>query len=64
MTRAERKEAQPLRLHMVKVKPGQTLEALAKHSKLPGDALKALRLLNNLYPAGQPRAGDWLKVVR
>lgn len=64
MTSAERKEAQPLRLHMVKVKSGQTLEALAKHSKLPGDALKALRLLNNLYPAGQPRAGDWLKVVR
>jgi predicted Zn-dependent protease len=64
MTSAERKEAQPLRLHMVKVKSGQTLEALAKHSKLPGNALKALRLLNNLYPAGQPRAGDWLKVVR
>jgi predicted Zn-dependent protease len=64
MTSAERKEAQPLRLHMVKVKSGQTLEALAKHSKLPGDALKALRLLNNLYPAGQPRAGDWLKVLR
>lgn len=64
MTTAERKEAQPLRLHMVKAKPGQTIEALAKGSKLPGDALKTLRLLNNLYPAGQPRAGDWLKVVR
>lgn len=64
LTRAERKEAQPLRLHMVKVKPGETLEALADNSKLPGDAVKALRLLNNLYPSGQPRAGDWLKVVR
>ncbi|WP_339083617.1 M48 family metalloprotease [Pseudomonas sp. TMP9] len=64
MTGAERKEVKPLRLHMVKVKPGQTLEALANNSKLPGDAVKALRLLNNLYPSGQPRAGDWLKVVR
>jgi predicted Zn-dependent protease len=64
MTRAEHQEAQPLRLHMVKVKAGQTIEALAKGSKLPGDALKTLRLLNNLYPSGQPRPGDWLKVVR
>lgn len=64
MTSAEYQQAQPLRLHMVKAKPGQTIEALAKGSKLPGDALKTLRLLNNLYPTGQPRAGDWLKVVR
>ena len=64
MTRAEKKEAQPLRLHMLKAKSGQTIEALAKGSKLPGDALKTLRLLNDLYPSGQPRAGDWLKVVR
>ena len=64
MTSAEFQQAQPLRLQMVKVKPGQTIEALAKGSKLPGDALKTLRLLNNLYPSGQPRAGDWLKVVR
>ena len=64
MTGAEIKKAQPMRLRMVKVKPGQTLESLAKHSPLPGDALKTLRLLNNLYPSGQPRAGDWLKIVR
>ena len=64
MTRAEYQQAQPLRLHMVKVKPGQTIETLAKGSTLPGDALQTLRLLNNLYPSGQPRAGDWLKVVR
>ena len=64
MTGAAVKKAQPMRLRMVKVKPGQTLESLAKHSPLPGDALKTLRLLNNLYPSGQPRAGDWLKIVR
>ena len=64
MTGAERKQVQPLRLHMVKVKAGDTFERLAKNSQLPGDAVKALRLLNNLYPSGQPRAGDWLKIVR
>lgn len=62
MTATEYKQAQ--RLQLVKVKPGQTLESLAKDSPLSGDAVKALRLLNNLYPSGQPRPGDWLKVVR
>lgn len=62
MTATEYKQAQ--RLQLVKVKPDQTLESLAKDSPLSGDAVKALRLLNNLYPSGQPRPGDWLKVVR
>ena len=64
MTRAEYQQAQPLRLRRVKAKSGQTIEALAKGSKLPGDALATLRLLNNLYPDGEPKPGDWLKVVR
>lgn len=64
MTQDDYQQAKPLRLHMVKVKAGQTLEALVKGSTLPGDALKTVRLLNNLYPSGQPQAGDWLKVVR
>lgn len=64
LTAAERKLAEPLRIHMVKAKSGQTMAALARDSKLPGDAEATLRLLNNLYPTGEPRAGDWLKVVR
>lgn len=64
LTAAERKLAEPLRIHMVRAKSGQTMAALAKQSKLPGDAEATLRLLNNLYPAGEPSAGDWLKVVR
>ena len=64
LTSAERKLAEPLRIELIKVKPGQRMAALAKHSKLPGDALGTLRLLNNLYPSGEPAAGDWLKVVR
>ncbi|MGE8496672.1 MAG: M48 family metalloprotease [Pseudomonas sp.] len=64
LTAAERKLAEPLRIHMVKAKGGETMAALAKQSKLPGDAEATLRLLNNLYPTGEPRSGDWLKVVR
>jgi len=64
LTAAERKLAEPLRIHLVRARPGETMAALARQSKLPGDAEGTLRLLNNLYPAGEPTAGDWLKVVR
>lgn len=59
--------AQPLRLHLIQVKPGQTIASLARESKLPGvemDLENRIRLLNNLYPIGEPKPGDWLKVVR
>jgi predicted Zn-dependent protease len=64
LTAAEQRLAEPLRLHLVKVQRGQGMAALARQSKLPGDAQATLRLLNNLYPAGEPAPGSWLKVVR
>ncbi|WP_044870826.1 M48 family metalloprotease [Pseudomonas sp. LFM046] len=59
--------AQPLRLHVIQVKSGQTIASLARDSKLPGtqaDLENRIRLLNNLYPIGEPKPGDWLKVLR
>lgn len=61
---AERKLAEPLRLQLVRVAAGQSVRALAAASGLPGDAEATLRLLNNLYPQGEPRPGDWFKTVR
>lgn len=60
----ERKLAQPLRLQLVRATSAQTMTKLAQGSTLPGDAESRLRLLNHLYPRGEPRPGDWLKVVR
>jgi predicted Zn-dependent protease len=60
---AERKLAEPLRLDIISVKQGQTMAELARRSKLPGNAEASLRLLNNLYPVGEPRPGDRVKVV-
>ncbi len=60
----ERKLAQPLRLQLVRATSAQTMTKLAQGSTLPGDAESSLRLLNHLYPSGEPRPGDWLKVVR
>lgn len=64
LTAAERPLAEPLRLWLIKAKGGERMAELARQSKLPGDAEATLRLLNNLYPTGEPSAGDWLKVVR
>lgn len=61
---AERKLAEPLRLQLVRVGRGQTVKSLAAKSGLSGDAEGSLRLLNNLYPQGEPRPGDWFKTVR
>lgn len=64
LTAAERKLAEPQRIHLFQVKAGQSMAELAKQSKLQGDALGTLRLLNNFYPAGEPSPGAWLKAVR
>lgn len=61
---AQQALAQPLRLHLLHVKAGQTMAGLAQDSKLPDDPELNLRLLNGLYPSGEPRPGDWLKVLR
>ncbi|PIA73597.1 peptidase M48 Ste24p [Ectopseudomonas toyotomiensis] len=61
---AERKLAEPVRLHLVRAKAGQSISALAKNSPLPADGEAQLRLLNGLYPSGEPRAGEWLKTLR
>ncbi|MNO71466.1 TPR repeat-containing protein YfgC precursor [compost metagenome] len=61
----ERKLAQPQRLSIVQAKAGQTLEQLAKTNGVAEIvATEMLRLLNDLYPIGQPKAGDSLKIVR
>lgn len=59
----ERKLAEPRRLKLVKVQPGQQLrDFIGKNSK-PEEALARLRLLNGLYPDGQVSGGQWLKIL-
>lgn len=60
----ERKLAEPVRLRTMRAKSGQSMAALAKESPLQSGAEGQLRLLNNLYPSGEPKAGAWLKVLR
>jgi predicted Zn-dependent protease len=39
------------------------MESLAAGIRIP-EAENQLRLLNGLYPRGEPRTGDWIKMIR
>jgi len=59
----ERKLARPLTLRIINAPPGKTFGDLARDSPLGRNAVSYLRLLNGLYPNGEPVAGQALKVI-
>jgi predicted Zn-dependent protease len=58
---AASKDAQ--QMAYIQAQPGMTWAALAKSVPIR-DAENQLRLLNGQYPRGEPRAGDWIKIIR
>ena len=64
ITSKEREIAKPLRLHMIKAKPGMTIAQLAKQSPYTDHAEERLRLLNGIFPTGEIKPGQMVKVVR
>ncbi len=63
LTAEERALAKPLRIRVVTAGAGMTFAELAKTSPLGRFAENHLRVLNNLYPRGEPAAGQSLKIV-
>ncbi|QIB66030.1 M48 family metalloprotease [Kineobactrum salinum] len=59
----EREVASGRHLRYIQVPRGATMASLAASSRIP-DAEAQLRLLNGLYPRGEPRVGDWVKVIQ
>jgi len=54
----------PLAIHIRRALPGDTFASLAHSSRLPGENTESLlRLLNRRYPAGEPAAGELIKVI-
>ena len=51
-------------LQLITAPPGLTMAALAQRSPLAADAERQLRLMNDLYPSGEPRPGQLLKIVQ
>ena len=52
------------RIQVIAARPGDTYAALAERASISRHAEETLRLLNGGHPHGEPRAGDYVKVVR
>ncbi|MGB9150005.1 MAG: M48 family metalloprotease [Burkholderiales bacterium] len=63
MTPAERQAARPYNLRTVSAQRGMTFASLARNSPLGQFAEQQLRLLNGLYPSGEPTPGQLVKYV-
>lgn len=59
----EDKLAQGKRIKMVTAKRGDTIAKLAKRSNLSSYAEAQIRLINNLYPSGEPERGQQIKII-
>ena len=60
----ERQLAKGQRIKIVTAKAGDTFSKLAQASVLPNYAEEQLRLLNGMYPDGEPKAGQLIKIVQ
>jgi predicted Zn-dependent protease len=63
MTDQERAFARPLRIRVITAQKGMTFAELAKRSPLGRFSEGHLRVINGLYPTGEPVAGQPLKIV-
>jgi len=64
MTTEDANLANSQRIAVIVANPGQTYAELARGSPLRDYAEETLRLLNGGHPNGEPRAGDYIKIVR
>jgi len=64
ITAEERQTARPYVLKLTTAQPGTTMASLARQSPLGADAESQLRLMNALYPSGEPKPGQRLKIVQ
>ena len=63
MTIAETEQAKPLRLRIVTVAPGDTVEKLASKMAVPDRALERFRVLNGLDAGDALKPGSEMKIV-
>jgi predicted Zn-dependent protease len=63
MTLAESEAAKPLRIKIVRVEAGDTVERLAARMAIPDRALERFRILNALAPNEQLSPGDQVKLA-
>ena len=55
---------EPKRIIVHKVKKGENFKILSSKSAFSTHAEKRLRVINNMFPSGEPKAGSLIKLVR
>lgn len=63
LKKSEQSLAEPRRIKVITAKKGDTFTGLAKDSPLSSHAEEQLRLINGLYPDGEPTPGKPIKIV-
>ena len=63
MQRDEFASAKPLKVQVVRAESDTTMAALAAASDLPNYAEDQLRVINGLYPRGEPEEGQLIKII-
>lgn len=63
MTAADLRLVNNQKLKIIVAEPGQTYAQLARNIPLKAHGEATLRVLNGHHPRGEPRAGDYIKVV-
>jgi predicted Zn-dependent protease len=63
ITAEERAAARPLQVRVITADAGLTFAELGRRSPLGRNAEGYLRVLNGMYPAGEPTAGQAIKIV-
>lgn len=63
MSAEERARAKPLRIRVITARAGETFAELAQRAPLERFAEDHLRVINGLYPSGEPSAGQAVKIV-
>lgn len=64
LTAEERQRARPYVIRVVEAQPGTTMAQLAAKSPLGKSAEAQLRLMNDFYPAGEPKPGQMIKIIQ
>ena len=64
MTADDLRVANNQRIHVMVAKPGDTYQTLAQKVSIKSYPEETLRVINGHHPIGEPRAGDYLKVVQ
>jgi predicted Zn-dependent protease len=64
MTAEDLKTANDQRIAVVTAKPSDTYASLAQKSSLKSFPEETLRVINGQHPIGEPRAGDFIKIVQ